>query len=167
MLDLFIKNGKVVLQDDINMADIGIKDGKIVLIGKNIELPSFKVEDAQGYFVLPGVIDVHTHIDHWGGTAKTEDDFYTGSRAAAFGGTTTFIDFAIQQKSENVKIAVQRRMEQIRPNSAIDYSVHAHVTDSSEETIALIPNIIQDGVPSFKMLQLIKQQASKLKIQIF
>lgn len=163
LLDLIIKNGKAVFQDDIKKVDIGIRDGKIVLIGKNIELPSFKVEDAQSYFVLPGVIDVHTHIDHWGGMAKTEDDFYTGSRAAAFGGTTTFIDFAIQQKGENVKTAVQRRLEQIYPNSSIDYSVHAHVTDSSEETIALIPDIIQDGVPSFKMFTTYKAAGFKIE----
>lgn len=163
MLDLLIKNGKVVFQDCMKKVDIGIENGKIVSLGEHMDVPSIKVENAEGHFVLPGVIDVHTHIDHWGGTAKTEDDFYTGSKAAAYGGTTTFIDFAIQQKGENVKTAIQRRIEQISPYSVIDYSLHAHVIDSTDETITLIPEIIQDGIGSFKMFTTYKAAGFKIE----
>lgn len=163
MLDLVIKNGHVCSGEAIRLVDVGIKDGKVVMLADGIDVPAKKVEDASGCYVLPGVIDVHTHIDHWGGTANTEDSFFSGSRAAAFGGTTTFIDFAIQRKEENVATAVERRFGQIDPETCIDYSIHAHVTNSSKETIELIPGLIKKGISSFKMFTTYKAAGFKIE----
>lgn len=163
MLDLLIKKGRVCSGESIKTVDVGIRNGKIVLLADQIDTAAKKVEDAGGCFVLPGVIDVHTHIDHWGGTANTEDTFFTGSRAAAFGGTTTFIDFAIQRKEEDVRTAVQRRIEQIDAETCIDYGVHAHVTDSSNRTLKLIPELIEEGISTFKMFTTYKAAGFKIE----
>ncbi|RYL92748.1 dihydropyrimidinase [Sporolactobacillus sp. THM7-4] len=163
LLDLLIKNGKVCSSESIKSADVGIKDGKIVMLADQIDVSSKKIEDASGCLVLPGAIDVHTHIDHWGGTANTEDTFFTGSRAAAFGGTTTFIDFAVQRKDEDVATAVKRRIGQIDTETCIDYGVHAHVTDSSPETLKLIPKLIEKGISTFKMFTTYKAAGFKIE----
>lgn len=163
MLDLLIKNGRVCSAKSTRKMDIGVRAGKIVVLAERLEQDASEMVDAEGCYVLPGIIDVHTHIDHWGGTANTEDTFFTGSRAAAFGGTTTFIDFAVQRPEENVRTAVARRIRQIENESCIDYGVHAHVTDSSKNTIELIPELIDDGFTSFKMFTTYKSAGFKIE----
>src|SRR5579864_1067049 len=97
--DTIIRNGSVVTATDTYTADVAISNGKITAIG--IDLPAQNVRtilDASGKLVLPGGIDVHTHLDMPFGGTTSADDFETGTRAAAFGGTTTLVDFAIQYK---------------------------------------------------------------------
>ena len=95
--DTLIVNGTVVTATDTYPADVGISDGKITSIGQGLPRDNVKrVLDAKGKYVMPGGIDVHTHLDMPFGGATSADDFETGTRAAAFGGTTTLIDFAIQ-----------------------------------------------------------------------
>jgi dihydropyrimidinase len=96
--DLIVKNGTIVTASDIYTADIAILNGKICLLGKDLTCSAKKIVDAAGKYVLPGGIDVHTHLDMPFGGTVSSDDFTTGTIAAACGGTTTIVDFAIQPK---------------------------------------------------------------------
>src|SRR5688500_17246123 len=97
-----IKNGTVVTASETYPADLLIEDGKIVLLGANLPGDGAEVVDAAGKYILPGGIDVHTHLElPFGGTVSS-DDFYTGHKAAAFGGTTTHLDFVIQERGESL-----------------------------------------------------------------
>ena len=100
--DTIINNGSVVTATDTYVADVAIADGKIAAIGKDLPARECHARylDASGKLVLPGGIDVHTHLDMPFGGTTSADDFETGTRAAAFGGTTTLIDFAIQYKGQ-------------------------------------------------------------------
>src|SRR5882724_11661060 len=97
--DTIIKNGTVVTATDTYVADVAIASEKIFAVGANLPVDNAsKIIDASNKLVLPGGIDVHTHLDMPFGGTTSADDFETGTRAAAFGGTTTLIDFAIQYK---------------------------------------------------------------------
>src|SRR5882672_9110076 len=93
-----IKNGTVVTATDQYKGDVLVEDEKITVIGSSLEMTADKLIDAAGKYVLPGGIDVHTHLDMPFGGATSADDFETGTKAAAFGGTTSIVDFAIQYK---------------------------------------------------------------------
>jgi len=110
--DTIITNGRVVTATDTYPSDVAISNGKITAIGQNLPWDNAtKIIDAAGKYVLPGGIDVHTHLDMpFGGTCSA-DDFETGTRAAAFGGTTTLIDFAIQYKGQTLRTAFDTWMK--------------------------------------------------------
>src|SRR6185503_13190715 len=93
-----IRNGTIVTASDQYNGDILIEDEKIAVIGTTLEMQADHVIDATGKYVLPGGIDVHTHLDMPFGGSNSSDDFETGTRAAAFGGTTSIVDFAIQPR---------------------------------------------------------------------
>src|SRR2546422_8790717 len=104
--DAIIANGRVVTATDTYTADVAITDGKIAAIGRDLPRQNAaRVLEAVGKFVFPGGIDVHTHLDMPFGGTTSSDDFETGTRAAAFGGTTTLIDFAIQYKGQSLRTA--------------------------------------------------------------
>lgn len=95
---------------------------------------------------------MHTHMESPLGAAETCDTFETGTRSAAFGGTTTIIDFAQQEKGETPKQALDRRLALAEPQACIDYGFHVILTDVTAEALAELPDLInQDGVSSFKM----------------
>lgn len=162
-MDVIIKNGSIVTAIEEYSADIGIKDGKIASIGRIEGTDGARVIDAAGKFILPGVIDMHTHIDHWGGSAKTGDDFFTGTRAAAFGGVTTIIDFAIQQQGETVEEAVNRRRREADGMVCIDYGLHGHVTNADAQTLTTVKGLISEGYPSIKMFTTYKKAGFKIE----
>jgi dihydropyrimidinase len=93
---ILIKGGTIVTASDIYQGDILVEDERITTIGSALDIPSDRVIDAKGKYVLPGGIDCHTHLDMPFGGSTSADDFESGTRAAAFGGTTTIVDFAIQ-----------------------------------------------------------------------
>ncbi|MHA1614921.1 MAG: amidohydrolase family protein, partial [Candidatus Thorarchaeota archaeon] len=128
-LDLIIKNGKVVTASDTYVADVGICDGKIDTIASNLSPGTdTKVIDAKGKYVFPGGIDVHVHLQlPFSGTISA-DDFENGTKAAACGGITTLIDFAIQAKGHSIMDAVEARRAEADPNVCIDYGLHAAIT---------------------------------------
>ena len=104
--DAMIRNGTVVTATDSYVADVALVDGKVAAIGRDLPLENVRqLLDASGKLVLPGGIDVHTHLDMPFGGTTSADDFETGTRAAAFGGTTTLIDFAIQYKGQPLRQA--------------------------------------------------------------
>ena len=106
--DLLIKNGKIVTSGDCYIADIGIKNGKIKDISDEIALDKTKkVFDASGKIVMPGGIDVHTHLDMPFGGTYSSDNFETGTKAAAIGGTTSIIDYAVQPKDKTLNETIE------------------------------------------------------------
>jgi len=150
-MDLVIMNGTLVDAHRTIQADIGIENGLIKAVGKLDALQAKDRIDAKGKYVFPGIIDVHNHIDHVGGAEKTRDDFFQGTRAAACGGVTTLMDFAMQKRDETVPSAIRRRREQADGKVCIDYGLHGNITHLDDESLASIPKIIKQGYSSFKL----------------
>src|SRR5258708_789094 len=127
--ETIIRNGSVVTATDTYIADVAIANGKITAIGTDLASSSAgqsatKILDASGKLVLPGGIDVHTHLDMPFGGTTSADDFETGTRAAAFGGTTTLIDFAIQDFGEGLYPAFERWMKRAEGEAVLGYPFH-------------------------------------------
>jgi len=150
--DTIIRNGSVVTATDTYLADIAIANGKIATIGKDLPTQnSSHVLDAAGKLVLPGGIDVHTHLDMPFGGTTSADDFETGTRAAAFGGTTTLIDFAIQYKGQPLRQAFDTWMSKASNKAVCDYAFHCIVTDVSGGQLSEMNDLVHEGVTSFKL----------------
>ncbi len=144
-----IKNGTIVTASDTYRADIGIAGGKIAALGKNLD--AAQVIDAAGCYILPGGIDVHTHLDMQLDEELTSaDDFETGSIAAAIGGTTSFIDYACQPAGGTLREALEIWKEKGR-KACLDYGLHIAVTRADEETLAEMEEMVSEGVTSFKV----------------
>lgn len=151
-----IKNGTVVTASDTFKADVLIENEKVAMIGLNLPADGAEVVDASGLLVMPGGIDPHTHLDMPFGGTVTADDFYTGQRAAAFGGTTCHIDFALQQKGQTLKQGVELWQEKAEGKTVIDYGFHVAITDPTEASINEIPSLLDIGVASLKVFQAYK-----------
>ncbi len=150
--DTIIKNGSVVTATDTYNADVAISDGKVAAIGKNLPIENAsKAIDASGKLVMPGGIDVHTHLDMPFGGTTSADDFETGTRAAAFGGTTTLIDFAIQYKGQQLRQAFDTWMGKAASKAVCDYAFHCIVTDVSSGQLSEMNDLVHEGVTSFKL----------------
>ena len=128
--DTIIRNGSVVTATDTYTADIAIVNGKITAIGTSLPAENAtKILDASGKLVIPGGIDVHTHLDMPFGGTTSSDDFLTGTRAAAIGGTTTIVDFAIQARGTKMRAALDTWWKKAEGKACIDYGLHMIVTD--------------------------------------
>src|SRR5712692_5122404 len=150
--DTIIANGRVVTATDTYAAGVAITDGKIAAIGRDLPRQNAaRVLEAAGKFVFPGGIDVHTHLDMPFGGTTSSDDFETGTRAAAFGGTTTIIDFAIQAKGTRMRDALDTWWKKADGRAAIDYGLHMIVTDLGEAGLDDMDSMVADGVASFKL----------------
>src|SRR5213593_325710 len=150
--DTIIANGKVVTATDTYLADIAISAGKIEVVGQNLPRQNAaRVLDAARKYVLPGGIDVHTHLDMPFGGTTSADDFETGTRAAAFGGTTTLIDFAIQYKGQSLRTAFDTWMSKASQRAVCDYSFHCIVTDLGGTQLQEMNALVDEGVTSFKL----------------
>src|SRR5579872_4147484 len=145
--DTIIRNGTIVTATDTYAADIGIAGGQISAIGKDLPIENAtKLIDAVGCIVIPGGIDVHTHLDMPFGGTTSADDFETGTRAAAFGGTTTLIDFAIQYKGQTLRHAFDTWMSKAHDKAAIDYAFHCIITDLGSAQLEEMADLIREGV---------------------
>src|SRR6201993_2292929 len=150
--DTIIRNGSVVTATDTYLADIAIANGKIATIGKDLPTQnSSHVLDAAGKLVLPGGIDVHTHLDMPFGGTTSADDFETGTRAAAFGGTTTLIDFAIQYKGQSLRPAFDTWMKKADGKAVADYAFHCIITELGDSQLEEMGALVREGVSSFKL----------------
>ncbi|MEW5693105.1 MAG: dihydropyrimidinase [Candidatus Hydrogenedentota bacterium] len=160
MFDLIINNGKVVTAKDSFKADVGIKNGKILAIGERLKGNSrTEIIDAKGKLVMPGAIDVHVHLQlPFCGTVSA-DDFENGTKAAACGGVTTVIDYAIQTKGSTITEAIKARKKEAETKVCVDYSLHGGITDWNDRTQKEVGEIIKkEGIPSFKMFMIYKTQ---------
>jgi dihydropyrimidinase len=152
-----ITNGTVVTAVGTYNADILIESGRIAQLGKNLATPGVGRIDASGMYVLPGAIDVHTHLDTpFGGTYTTVDDWRAGTIAAACGGTTTVVDFALQTKGQSLRQAIDGWHAKADGKAVIDYGFHAMVQDLTESVRLEIPAMIEEGIPSFKVFMAYK-----------
>ena len=152
-----IKNGTVVTASDTIKADVLIEGEKVVLIGADLSGEGCdEVIDAAGKLVMPGGIDAHTHLDMPFGGTVTADDFFTGQRAAAFGGTTTHVDFALQQPGGTLVEGVKMWKEKAEGNAVIDYGFHVAITQPTMESVNEIPKLLDEGVCSLKAFQAYK-----------
>jgi dihydropyrimidinase len=148
--DLVIRGGKVATASDTFEADIGIRDGRIVTLGHDLQAED--VIDATGKLVLPGGIEAHCHIAQESGMGiMTADDYETGSVSAAFGGNSCFIPFAGQKKGETVAQTLATYDSRAATRSVIDYSYHLILTDPNPDVMAELPDAFARGVTSFKV----------------
>jgi dihydropyrimidinase len=147
-----VKNGTVVTASDRYQADIFIDKGVVSLIGQGLNLPADEVVDASGKLVMPGGIDVHTHLDMPFGGTNSADDFETGTIAAAHGGTTTIIDFAIQNFGEGLYPAFEGWMKKAEGRAVIDYAFHMIVRELTDQVSGEMDKMVRhEGVTSFKL----------------
>jgi dihydropyrimidinase len=150
--DTVIRNGTIVTATDIFLSDVGISGGKISTIGLNLPVDGAgKVIEARGMMVMPGGIDVHTHLDMPFGGTMSADDFESGTIAAAFGGTTTLIDFAIQYKGQTLRHAFDTWMKKADGKAVIDYAFHCIITDIAGAQLDEMKAFVREGVPTFKL----------------
>jgi dihydropyrimidinase len=150
--DTIIRNGTVVTATDTYAADVAISNGKISAMGSDLPTTNAtKIIDATNKLVMPGGIDVHTHLDMPFGGTTSADDFETGTRAAAFGGTTTLIDFAIQYKGQPLRQAFDTWMAKAASKAVCDYAFHCIVTDISGGQLGEMNDLVHEGVTSFKL----------------
>ncbi len=146
-----IKNGNIITATDNYFADVLIEDDKISVIGAKLEMAADKVIDASGKLVIPGGIDPHTHMELPFGGTSSADDFRTGTIAAAHGGTTTIIDFAVQYHGQSLTEAVDAWHNKAEGKTAIDYGFHLITTDLPDERVPEMRGLINEGVMSFKL----------------
>jgi dihydropyrimidinase len=152
MPSTLIKNGTVVTAERSFAADILIDGEKIRDIAPSLPAEQAgRIIDAAGMLLLPGGIDVHTHLDMPFGGTTSSDDFETGTRAAAFGGTTTLIDFAIQPKGTKMRDALDIWWKKADGRASIDYGLHMIVTDLGEAGLEDMDSLVAEGVASFKL----------------
>ena len=150
--DTIITNGRVVTASDTYASDVAIGNGKIVAIGQSLAPENAsRIIDAAGKYVLPGGIDVHTHLDMPFGGTTSSDDFETGTRAAAFGGTTTLIDFAIQYKGQTLRTAFDTWMQKASAKAVCDYAFHCIITELADAQLDEMNALVREGVTSFKL----------------
>jgi dihydropyrimidinase len=151
-MSVLIQHGTVVTAERTVSADVLIEDGKIRDIAPG--LPGGRAQtviDASGMLLLPGGIDVHTHLDMPFGGTMSSDDFETGTRAAGYGGTTTLIDFAIQAKGTRMRDALDTWWSKAEGRASIDYGLHMIITDLAGAGLEDMDAMVAEGVASFKL----------------
>jgi dihydropyrimidinase len=152
MPTVLIQNGTVVNADSTTRADVLIDGAVIKEIRAGIPATAAdKVVDATGLLLLPGGIDAHTHLDMPFGGTNSADDFLTGTRAAAIGGTTTIVDFAIQARGTKMRTALDTWWKKAEGKACIDYGLHMIVTDLPDAGLEDMDDLVREGVASFKL----------------
>ncbi|MET3939563.1 dihydropyrimidinase [Paenibacillus sp. PvP094] len=155
-----IRNGVLVTAADTFAADILIENGKITQIGIGMVADDrTEIVDASGCYVIPGGIDPHTHLDMPFGGTVTADDFATGTAAAAFGGTTTILDFCLTQKGKPLTESLKEWHAKAKGKAAIDYGFHLMIGEMNDQVLEELPQVIEEeGVSSFKVFMAYKNQ---------
>src|SRR3954465_7817131 len=150
--DTIITGGTVVTASDTCQADVAIENGRVTALGSSLPRENAKrLIDATGKYVFPGGIDVHTHLDMPFGGTTSADDFESGTIAAAHGGTTSVVDFAIQYKGQTLHHAWETWMKKADGKAAIDYGFHMIMTEVTDQTEAEMDALVRQGVTSFKL----------------
>jgi dihydropyrimidinase len=147
--DLVIKNGLIINADSSFYGDVAINKGKVAVIGNNFKAKN--VIDAKGLYILPGGIDVHTHFDMPFMGTFSSDDFTTGSQAAACGGTTTVIDYAMQAKGESLNKTICNWHKKSENKTYVDYGFHLGLTDVNEHILNELKDLSDMGVTTVKL----------------
>jgi dihydropyrimidinase len=150
-LDLVIRGGTVVTAEKTQLADVGIKDGKIAEVAPTLSCKN--QIDAKGKLVMPGGVDSHCHVEQLSSMGKMcADDFWSASLAAAFGGTTTIIPFAAQHKGNSIVAVVEDYTKRAAEKAAVDYGFHLIIADPTEDALSReLPLMVRRGITSFKV----------------
>jgi len=149
-----ITNGTIVGADGSQAADVLIDGETIAVIGADLAgagLTADETIDATGKYVIPGAIDVHTHMELPFGGTSAKDTFETGTRAAAFGGTTSIVDFAVQTRGQSLRDGLDAWHEKAEGNAVADYGFHMIMSDVNDATLREMDTLVAEGVPSFKL----------------
>ena len=150
-MSILIKNGRIITAVDDYMGDVFIENETITHIGKSLDMEADEILDASGKYLFPGGLDPHTHLDMPFGGTVSADDFETGTRAAAHGGTTTLVDFAIQTKGQSTLEALDTWHAKAEGKTAIDYGFHMIVTDLEDDRVHEMKMLADEGVTSYKL----------------
>jgi dihydropyrimidinase len=148
-----ISNGTIVTAEASYPADLLVDGERIAAIGASLgqAVAADETIDAGGKYVIPGAIDVHTHMELPFGGTFAKDTFETGSRAAAFGGTTTIVDFAVQSKGQSLRAGLDAWHAKAEGRCVIDYGFHMIMSDVTEATLAEMDGLVAEGIPDFKL----------------
>jgi dihydropyrimidinase len=150
-VSVLITHGTVVTATDMYRGDVFIEGETVTTIGTSLQMPADTVIDATGKYVLPGGIDCHTHLDMPFGGTTSADDFETGTIAAAYGGTTSIVDFAIQYRGQTLHHAWETWMKKAEGKAAIDYGFHMIMTEVNDQIEQEMDALVSQGVTSFKL----------------
>jgi len=151
-MSVLFKGGTIVNATGRCVADVFADGDKIKAIGTDLDNPADEVVDAKGLYILPGAIDPHTHISMPFMGTYAQDDYQSGTIAAACGGVTCVVDFDLQQKGESLLQAIERKKALAEGKAVVDYSLHPAVMDPRPEVVAEIKKACQEyGTPSFKI----------------
>ncbi|MEW6635956.1 MAG: dihydropyrimidinase [Actinomycetota bacterium] len=153
---LLFSGGTVVTAEGSVRADVLVEDEKVVAVGTSLDAGGAEVVDATGRLVMPGFIDAHTHMDMPFGGTVTADDWATGTEAAAAGGTTMLVDFALQEEGGTLAGAVETWSEKARGKAVIDYGFHVAITDLRDDIKTELPHLAEMGVASVKIFMAYK-----------
>ncbi len=150
--ELVIRNGRIATASDVFTADIGVVGGKIVALGQSLDAGAEEI-DASGLLITPGGVDSHCHVEQMSGSGVwTADDWFTATRSAACGGTTTIMPFACQHKGQSLRDVVEDYHDRAGPKAAVDYAFHLIVSDPTAQVVGQeLPALILDGYTSFKI----------------
>ena len=151
-MSVLFKGGTIVNATGRYVADVFADGDKIKAIGTDLDNPADEVVDAKGLYILPGAIDPHTHISMPFMGTYAQDDYQSGTIAAACGGVTCVVDFDLQQKGESLLQAIERKKALAEGKAVVDYSLHPAIMDPRPEVVAEVKKACQDyGTPSFKI----------------
>lgn len=150
-MSVLIKNGRIVTAVDDYHADVFVNGSAVALIGKDLTIDADTLIDAAGKLVIPGGVDPHTHLELPFGGTTTSDTFETGTRAAAYGGTTCIIDFAVQTRGASTLKALDDWHAKAQSKTAIDYAFHMIITDMPQERIGEMRSLSDSGITSYKL----------------
>lgn len=151
MTRTLIRGGTIVTPSDAYAGDILVDGDTIDSIGIQLDVTADRIIDAGGKHVIPGGIDVHTHLDMPFGNTTSSDDFETGTIAAAFGGTTCIVDYATQFRGETLRAALDTWMAKAEGKAAIDYGFHMIVSDLNDQVEQEMDALVREGITSFKL----------------
>lgn len=155
-MSTLIKNGKLINADGSLDADILVDHEIIVKVGESIEDNADRIIDASGKYVIPGGIDVHTHLDMPFGGTVSSDNFETGHIAAAHGGTTCHIDFIIQGKGQSLAEAIDIWHAKAEGKACVDYGFHMAITDMTDSVMEELPTLVHAGISTIKLFMAYK-----------
>lgn len=152
-MDLILRNGTVVTASDTIAADVGIEDGRVKQIGLGLG-PAAKEIDVAGMYLLPGGVDVHTHVECVFQGLQSVETFHTGTVAAACGGVTTIIDYALPGPGQTPLETIEAWQAMARDKAVIDYGFHIAVFEPTDPVIAQVADVVAEGHPSFKIFMM-------------
>jgi dihydropyrimidinase len=159
MYDIVIRNARIVSPEATLQGDVAIQAEKVAaILEPRSDASARRTIEANGRFLIPGLIDPHTHIEHmYNPEVFTRDDFFTSTVSGALGGVTTVIDFAIQPRGTLPMAIIEKRLS-LAEKAATDYAFHACLTEATDEVIGQIGDVVRAGIPSLKLFMIYRSR---------